>query len=87
MRVELDPKTFNPIGKPKVLFNSNKEKYGWERSGDYNEINPTNPWIEGSWMTKHDGKYYLQYAVPGTQFKSYCEGFMFLMHHLEIILC
>ena len=32
------------------------------------------PWVEGSWMTKHDGKYYLQYAVPGTQFKSYCDG-------------
>ncbi len=72
--VELDPKTFNPIGKPKVLFNSNKDKYGWERSGDYNEDKPTNPWIEGAWMTKYEGKYYLQYAIPGTQFKSYCDG-------------
>lgn len=72
--VELDPKTFNPIGKPKVLINSHKEKYGWERSGDYNEDKTTSPWIEGSWMTKHDGKYYLQYAIPGTQFKSYCDG-------------
>ena len=71
--VELDPSTFNPIGKPKALFNSNKDEYGWERSGDYND-KPDNPWIEGSWMTKHDGKYYLQYAVPGTQFKSYCDG-------------
>ncbi len=71
--VELDPKTFNPIGKPKVLINSHKDKYGWERSGDYND-KPENPWIEGSWMTKHEGKYYLQYAVPGTQFKSYCDG-------------
>lgn len=71
--VELDPKTFNPIGKPKALFNSHKDKYGWERSGDYNN-EPESPWIEGSWMTKHDGKYYLQYAAPGTQFKSYCDG-------------
>lgn len=71
--VELDPKTFNPIGKPKELFNSHKDKYGWERSGDYNEKS-SNPWIEGSWMTKHDGKYYLQYAAPGTEFKSYCDG-------------
>ena len=71
--VELDPKTFNPIGKPKALFNSHKDKYGWERSGDYNN-EPASPWVEGSWMTKHDGKYYLQYAVPGTQFKSYCDG-------------
>ena len=71
--VELDPKTFNPIGKPKALFNSHKDKYGWERSGDYND-KPDNPWIEGSWMTKHNGRYYLQYATPGTQFKSYCDG-------------
>jgi len=71
--VELDTKTLNPIGKPKMLFNSHKDKYGWERSGDYNERS-SNPWIEGSWMTKHNGKYYLQYAIPGTEFKSYCDG-------------
>jgi xylan 1,4-beta-xylosidase len=71
--VELDPVTFNPIGKSKVLFNSHNNKYGWERSGDYNEKS-NNPWIEGSWMTKHNGKYYLQYAIPGTEFKSYCDG-------------
>jgi len=71
--VELDPGTFNPIGKPKALFNSYKDKYGWERKGDYNDL-PGSPWIEGSWMTKHDGKYYLQYAAPGTEFKSYCDG-------------
>jgi len=71
--VELDTKTLNPVGTPVVLFNSHKEKYGWERFGDYNEL-PDNPWIEGAWMTKHNGKYYLQYAIPGTQFKSYGDG-------------
>ena len=71
--VELDTKTLNPIGESLALFNSNKKEYGWERAGDYNQTNP-NPWIEGSWMTKHDGKYYLQYAGPGTEFKSYCDG-------------
>ena len=25
-------------------------------------------------MTKHNGKYYLQYAGPGTEFKSYSDG-------------
>ena len=29
------------------------------------------PYIEGAWMTKHDGRYYLQYACPGTQFNIY----------------
>ena len=47
--------------------------YGWERKGDYNEQSE-NPWIEGAWMTKRNGKYYLQYAAPGTEFKSYSDG-------------
>lgn len=71
--VELDRKTLNPIGKPIALFNSDRKNYGWERTGDYNNA-PENPWIEGAWMTKHDGKYYLQYAGPGTEFKSYGDG-------------
>ena len=32
------------------------------------------PYIEGAWMDKHDGKYYLQYACPGTQFNTYSDG-------------
>jgi xylan 1,4-beta-xylosidase len=71
--VELDTKTLNPIGKPVAVINSDKKNYGWERSGNYNEVG-NNPWIEGAWMTKHDGKYYLQYAGPGTEFKSYSDG-------------
>jgi hypothetical protein len=71
--VELDTKTLNPIGKSMALLNSNKKEHGWERSGEYNDKD-NKPWVEGAWMTKHNGKYYLQYAVPGTQFKSYCDG-------------
>ncbi len=32
------------------------------------------PYIEGAFMTKHDGKYYLQYACPGTQYNTYADG-------------
>lgn len=32
------------------------------------------PYYEGAWMTKHNGTYYLQYAVPGTQYNVYCDG-------------
>lgn len=71
--VELNPSTFNPIGKPVELFNSHRDNYGWERKGDFNELGE-NPWIEGAWVTKHNGKYYLQYAGPGTEFKSYSDG-------------
>ncbi|MBN1187112.1 MAG: family 43 glycosylhydrolase [Bacteroidales bacterium] len=71
--VELDTKTLNPIGNSVSVINSDKKNYGWERSGDYNEVG-NNPWIEGAWMTKHNGKYYLQYAGPGTEFKSYSDA-------------
>lgn len=30
--------------------------------------------MEGASMTKHNGKYYLQYAAPGTQFNVYADG-------------
>jgi xylan 1,4-beta-xylosidase len=71
--VELNTKTLNPIGNPVEVFNSNKNDFGWERAGDYNN-KEARPWIEGAWMTKHNGSYYLQYAAPGTEYKSYCDG-------------
>jgi xylan 1,4-beta-xylosidase len=71
--VELNPKTFDLIGQPVECLNSDTANHGWERPGDYNTKNQR-PYVEGAWMTKHDGKYYLQYAVPGTEFKSYADG-------------
>jgi hypothetical protein len=68
--VELDKSTFKLIGEPVACFNSDKENFGWERTGDYN-TKDQRPYIEGAWMNKRDGKYYLQYAAPGTEFKSY----------------
>lgn len=32
------------------------------------------PYIEGAWMDKHQGKYYLQYAFGGTQYNTYGDG-------------
>lgn len=32
------------------------------------------PYIEGAWMDKHKGKYYFQYAAPGTQYNTYSDG-------------
>src|SRR5665647_738456 len=83
--VELDPKSFNPIGNPIETFNSNKADYGWEQSGDYNN-QPENPWLEGSWMTKYKDRYYLQYAIPGTQFKSYCDGVYVAVSYTHLTL-
>lgn len=32
------------------------------------------PYVEGAWMDKHRGRYYLQYACPGTQYNTYSDG-------------
>ncbi|MGF6991316.1 hypothetical protein M2150_002590 [Lachnospiraceae bacterium PM6-15] len=32
------------------------------------------PFIEGPWMTKHGGKYYLEYACPGAEYNVYADG-------------
>lgn len=32
------------------------------------------PYIEGAWMDKYKGKYYLQYACNGTQYNVYADG-------------
>jgi xylan 1,4-beta-xylosidase len=31
-------------------------------------------YIEGAWMDKHNGKYYLQYSSPGTEYNVYSDG-------------
>ncbi len=79
--MELDPKNqFRPIGQPWVCFRANYARHGWERRGEENLGAPTGsnfqegPWFEGSWMTKHAGTYYLQYAAPGTEFSTYADG-------------
>ncbi|OPZ14473.1 MAG: Glycosyl hydrolases family 43 [Bacteroidetes bacterium ADurb.BinA261] len=64
---------FLPVGKPDSLFNKNMELHGWERFGENN--GDTIPgYIEGPWLTKHNGKYYMQYAAPGTEFNVYGDG-------------
>jgi hypothetical protein len=55
------------------LFNNNPRDHGWERRGDNNDSDE-NLYMEGPWMTEHEGTYYLQYAAPGTEFKTYADG-------------
>lgn len=62
------------VGRPQALIHAHPFEYGWETPGDYNTLAGQKPWIEGPWVTKHNGKYYLQYACPGTEFKSYADG-------------
>jgi Beta-xylosidase len=64
---------FIRYGSVDTLFNKNMDKNGWERFGENNS--DTIPgYIEGPWMTKHNGKYYLQYGAPGTEFNVYADG-------------
>ena len=56
-----------------VLITHNEDKYGWEVQGENNELNKPG-WNEGPTMIKYKGKYYLQYASPGTQFRTYGDG-------------
>lgn len=69
---------FLETGVKKDLINLNEELHGWERFGE-NNYHPTlkEGYMEGASMTKHDGKYYLQYAAPGTQFNVYGDGAYF----------
>ena len=72
--VQLDPKeNFKPIGDPVVCIHTNSKENGFENKGDNNEGG--SPWTEGAAMIKHDNKYYLLYATPGTELRSYCDAY------------
>ena len=72
--VELNRKTLQPIGTRKEMYFLEEWRYGWQRFGEYMDNTFLDPFIEGSWMTKHNGKYYLQYGAPGTEFSGYADG-------------
>ena len=60
-------------GQYKSMFWLNQYEHGWERFGP-NHSDPFKPFTEGAWMTKHKGKYYLQYGAPGTEYNVYANG-------------
>lgn len=85
--VELDPQTMTPIGEPVALLQADSS-HGFERKGEDHiltnvrselelkmlEILGSAPYIEGAWVNKNNGKYYLQYAAPGAQYNVYADG-------------
>jgi xylan 1,4-beta-xylosidase len=60
-------------GPPKHLFAFDPD-HVWERYGEMNEYTDV-AWIEGPWMQKYNGTYYLQYSGSGTQWKTYASGY------------
>jgi xylan 1,4-beta-xylosidase len=73
--IELDKtKRLAYKGTPNWLFGLEPAKHGWERFGQDHRDTTITPFIEGAWMTKHRGKYYLQYGAPGTEHNVYATG-------------
>ena len=75
---EVDPGNgFKPLTEPKRLLVGMTATHGGEIMAEPTDDPPYREdyaWIEGPWMTKHEGKYYLQYAAPATESKAYGDG-------------
>lgn len=74
--IELDPRkrlAYKSGEKPKELIRLHPQQHGWERFGQ-DHRDPRKPYIEGAHMTKHGGRYYLQYGAPGTEYNVYANG-------------
>jgi xylan 1,4-beta-xylosidase len=72
--IELDPsRRLAYKGPIKELLRLHPDRHGWERFGQDHRDTLT-PYVEGAWMTKQGGRYYLQYAAPGTEYNVYANG-------------
>ncbi len=73
--IELDPgKRLAYVGRPAPLLRLDPARHGWERFGRDHRDSATTPFVEGAWMTKRAGRYYLQYGAPGTEYNVYATG-------------
>jgi xylan 1,4-beta-xylosidase len=62
------------VGKPRALITLEPKQHGWERFGPDHTGEDKPTYIEGAWMTKVNGRYYLQYGAPGTEYNVYATG-------------
>lgn len=69
--LELDSVDLSPICEERELINPLPALRGYERGGENHKVGESQTYIEGAFMTKRDNWYYLQYAVPGTQYNIY----------------
>lgn len=62
------------VGTPvRLIERFEPERYPWQRLGDWNE-DANAGYIEGSWMLKRNGTYYLTYSAGGTENRTYAVG-------------
>jgi xylan 1,4-beta-xylosidase len=72
--VELDPEEPTRVrGEPRELIPFRPDTFVWERLGNHDQ-NPHLGWMEGAWMLRHGGRYYLTYSAGGTQYRTYSMG-------------
>ncbi len=71
---ELDHKTLQPVAHVTIPSSRDTANRGWEVPGDRNEKVKEPSYIEGAWMNKYHGRYYLQYAAAGTEHRIYADG-------------
>lgn len=64
------------------LFGLDMANHGWERFGENHADTVLGGYMEGAWLTKHNGIYYMQYAAPGTEFNVYADGVYTANHPL-----
>lgn len=62
------------VAGPVDVFQSDSSLRGFERPGDVNQWSEGRTFLEGAWMNRIGDRYYLTYAVPGTEFAGYCDG-------------
>lgn len=74
------PAGFRFRGEPTVMLSLHPDQHGWERFGQdhrgatLSNGEPAGNYMEGAWMTKAGGRYYLQYGAPGTEYNAYANG-------------
>ncbi len=72
--VELDASDpTRPIGEARQVVPFSPDAHPWERVGEFNQQRNAG-WVEGSWMIKRDGRYYLTYSAAGTEHRAYAMG-------------
>jgi len=72
--VELDAEhPTRVLGKPTRVISFEPDRQPWQRLGDWNE-DPNMGWLEGAWMLKRNGLYFLTYSAAGTENRTYAMG-------------
>lgn len=61
------------------MLSLHPDLHGWERFGQdhcacWAPGKPSPSYMEGAWMTRQGGRYYLQYGAPGSEFNAYANG-------------